>query len=370
MRTIRPQFRIQYNSRDITRDVSPYLVSCRYTGEEKDAADTIEITFEDTAALWRNNWYPVKGDIVNLEIGYTGLVSCGNFKVDEIALSGPPDQITIRGIATGYSKAFRTKTSFSHEKKTLAQIAGVIASKNALTVQGDIPDIYIKRVTQYRETDLCFLRRLSEKYGCVFSIRDNQMIFTDADALEARSSGISIDRTELVSYSLEDKTSESYSAATVRYHDPGTQKVVKATFRSSDQLAPGNPVPAVPNSAFVDPLTAASYVGADVIEIRNKRVENDGQAKKVAQAALRKNLQKLEGTITLEGNPLLMEGVSFELTGMGALSGRYYIKKPEHAIDAGSGYLTTLSIKRLDTIEKSKWQPKTVVLQGFQERKI
>jgi len=129
-------------------------------------------------------------------------------------------------------------------------------------------------------------------------------------------------------------------------------------------------IPDVPNEAWLDPLITTTYLPADTEEIRNIRVENEGQARAVAAAALRKNLQKLSGTITLEGNPLLMEGVSFELTGMGALSGRYYIKKAEHAIDTGSGYLTALNIKRLDTIEKSKWQPKTVVMQGFQEKKI
>lgn len=364
MQAIKPQIRLTYNSRDITRDVSPYLASLQYTGEVKGKADTVEVVMEDTAALWRNNWYPTKGDRLELEIGYPELmVACGAFTVDEIALAGPPDQITIRGIATGFARALRTKNSFAHERKTLAQIATVVASKNGLTVTGTIPDVFIRRATQYRETDLCFLERLAGDYGCVFSIRDTSLIFTIADDLEAGAAGSEIDRTDLVSYNLDDKTSESWAQVSVKYHDPKTKTTVSATAEGD-----GDTVPIIPAEAWVDPLTAASYLSSDTLEIRNKRTENKGQAQSVAASALRQNLQKLTGTIKLPGNPLLMEGSNFDLTGMGALSGKFHVVRCEHSIDA-SGYFTTLDIKRTGAIAKTRWQPKQVINQSFQTTK-
>lgn len=365
MQAIKPQVRITYNSRDITRDVTPYLVSLQYTGEVKGRADTVELVMEDTAALWRNNWYPTKGDRLELEIGYPDLmVNCGAFTVDEIALAGPPDQITIRGIATGFARALRTKTSFAHERKTLAQIAAVVAAKNGLTVTGTIPDVYIKRATQYRETDLCFLERLAGDYGCVFSVRDTSLIFTIADDLESGAAGMEIDRSDLESYSLEDKTSESWSRVTVKYRDPKTKTTVEATAESDGEV-----IPTIPAEAWVDPLTAASYISADTLEIRGKRTENKGQAQSVAASALRQNLQKLTGTIKIPGNPLLMEGSNFDLTGMGALSGKFHVVRCNHDISA-AGYFTTLDIKRTGAIAKTRWQPKQVINQNFQTTRL
>jgi len=365
MQAIKPQVRITYNARDITRDVNPYFVSAKYVGEVKGSADTVEVVMEDTAALWRNNWYPVKGDRLALEMGYEDLmVSCGTFIVDEIAMSGPPDQITIRGIATGFARALRTKTSFAHERKTLEQIAGVVAAKNGLTVTGTIPSVFIKRATQYRETDLAFLERLAKDYGCVFSVRDTSLIFTIADELEAGAAGMEIDRSDLADYTLEDKTSESWSRVTVKYHNPKTKKTITATAEGD-----GEAVPAIPAEAWIDPLTAASYLAADTLEIRDKRAENQGQAQSVAASALRQNLTKLTGTIKIPGNPLLMEGSNFDLTGMGALSGKFHVLRCNHDIDA-SGYFTTMDIKRTGAIAKTRWQPKQVINQSFQTTKL
>ena len=50
-------------------------------------------------------------------------LKCGVFEIDEINLSGPPDVVTIRGMATGIVNSLRTKKSDAHESKTLKQIA-------------------------------------------------------------------------------------------------------------------------------------------------------------------------------------------------------------------------------------------------------
>lgn len=366
MVAFKPVLEVVYNGRTITADLMPYLVSATYTGEVDQKADTIEIVVEDTKGLWRNAWYPNKGDIITLSIGSESLlVSCGSFSVDEVNFTFPPDQITIRGIATSFSRSVRTKTSQAHEKKTLAQVVNTVAAKNGLTVIGNIPAIFIKRVTQYRETDLNFLYRLSAKYGCTFSIRDNAIIFTNSDALEATDSGLSLDLTEVSTGSLTDKTSESYKAARVSHVDVKSQKVITAMVDAT-----GAPIiPVVPPEAWQDPVEVAKYLPPDIQEIRNVKVENEGQAAAAAAAAMRKNLQKLSGNIRCAGNPLFMEGVTFALTGFGALSGMFHVKRVTHTITRG-GHIMDLDIKRLSAIDKSRWQPKTVVNSDFSTTSI
>lgn len=366
MKATEPIFRLTYNSREITRDITPYVESIAYVGEVGVKSDTLDIVVEDTAKLWQNNWYPVKGDKIVAEIGYRDLlVNVGVFVVDEIELAGPPDKLTIRAIATSFARAMRTKNSVAHEGKTLQQIVQAVAAKNGLTVEGDVPARYIRRVNQYQETDLNFLQRLAGDYACVFSVRGDRIIFTLADDLEARDSTLSIDRTELSTWAFTDKTAESYSRVTVTYQDPKSGK----TITGQAEEAGGVVVPVVPATAWVDPLEAASYIGADAIEVRNRRLENEGQAKAMARSILRQNYNRLTGTITIEGDPTIMEGANLDITGLGAMSGRFHVKRAEHRIDTG-GYLTTLEVKRTAGIDKSRWAPKKVVQLNSQNAKL
>jgi len=129
-----------------------------------------------------------------------------------------PDIFTIKGLAAGIKVSVRTLVSDAHENKTLAQIAQKICDKHGFTLQGVIgspgsansnnvnlhagiinsPNV-IRRVTQYRETDLAFLHRISEMYGYVFSVRNRIMTFTNIYDLEKLPSSTTIFYSDFVS---------------------------------------------------------------------------------------------------------------------------------------------------------------------------
>lgn len=127
---------IVYNGKNISSDVTSHLVSLKYTDHVHGKSDEIEITLEDVDAKWRNDWYPKKGDKIVASIGEDkdSSFDCGEFEIDEIELSGPPDTVTIRALATGHSSALRTKNSSAHEGKTLKEIAQTIAANHGLTI--------------------------------------------------------------------------------------------------------------------------------------------------------------------------------------------------------------------------------------------
>ena len=56
---------------------------------------------KDSTKLWQGAWYPALGDIVSLQIGYSGesLLDCGEFQIDELELDGPPDVMRLRCLA-------------------------------------------------------------------------------------------------------------------------------------------------------------------------------------------------------------------------------------------------------------------------------
>jgi phage protein D len=228
-------------------------------------------------------------------------------------------------------KSLRTKRSKSFENLTLREIAAYIANKNKLILEGAIPSVRFERVTQHRETDLSFLRRISIEYGCLFSVRNSKLTFTISKDLELAAAVAIIDRTDCRTYSIKDKTGDTYKEAKVKYRNPNTGKVPTAT------------VTKVSNR---DGYTYNQISTDDTLEIRTK-AENPDQAEKKAEAALhKKNSEQQEGTLTGEGRPTMIAGNNFMFTGLGVVSGKYYIKKSTHKVDKGGGYTITVDFKR------------------------
>ena len=67
-----PIFKLEYNHKNITEDVSDYVVTIEYSDYEQGQSDEITITFEDAEGLWNGAWIPSKGDALRLYIGYVG----------------------------------------------------------------------------------------------------------------------------------------------------------------------------------------------------------------------------------------------------------------------------------------------------------
>lgn len=338
METLKPKIRLIYAGKDITSDVSKYLSRLTYTDKTEGNTDEIQIELEDTDGLWIGEWYPQKGDQIQLFIGYDTMVDCGTFEVDEIRASGPPEVVTICGLAAAIKKKLRTKNSRAYESQTLRQIAQTIAVNNGLTVEGTIENIRLARVTQDQETDLGFLRRIAGEYGYLFSVRGTKLIFTSIYDVEKGKPVRVIDRADIANYSFTDKVNETFAGAKVSYNDPVTGKVVEHTENKSQ-------------SATGEDFDTSSV---DVLEMRTK-AENKQQAEAKAKAALyRANSKQIEGRISIEGDPIMVAGNNFELTGMGALSGKFHVEQSVHAIDGDGGYTTALEIKRVGFIEKVK----------------
>lgn len=344
----KPQFKVLYSSKDITKDISKSLISLTYNDAEEGESDEISFELEDTDGLWRDAWYPVKGDMMELSIGYDGvLMNCGKFVIDEIALQGAPDTVTIRGLAAATNSPLRTKRSTAHEKQTLKQIAEKLAQKNGLTVQGEIANIQIERVTQNRESDLAFLARIAKEYGYLFSVRDKSLIFTSIYGIEGGQPVLDIDRTDLIRYRVTDKSIKTFKAATVKYRDPKSNAVVTATVNAGDKLS-------IITTTAIDIVTGGANIttSSDVLEL-DLKAENKQQATTKAQAALhRANTEGQEGNFALYGEPLFVAGNNFMLTGMGKLSGKWHISKSSHTISRSGGYVTTLEAKRIKDVDK------------------
>ena len=319
---LKPYFKIEYNNKDITKDVSKYVTNIEYTDFESGESDEINITFEDSVQLWQGAWIPTKGDALRVFIGYVGekLLNCGIFEIDEIEYSAPPDSIIVKGLATGIKKAFRQNNSVAYENKTLKQIANEIAKKHNLNLIGEVDEIKVERITQNQERDLQFLYRLAEQYGYIFKIAENNLVFYKTEKLLNANSAKVLYRNEITRLNLTEKTSKNYKAVTVSYHNPKTGKNITATAKNTN------------------------VVKGDTLKI-NERCENKQQALLKAKAALNKGNNAIEGTIDLVGNPYLVAGLNIELKNFAHFSGKYHITQVRHTIDKSNGYCTSLEVK-------------------------
>lgn len=318
---LKPIFKIEYNEKNITKDVSAYVLSLEYSDFEHGQSDEITITFEDAEKLWQNAWIPSKGDTLRVFIGYEGekLLNCGLFEIDEIEYDSPPDTLTVKAIAASITKPLREAESKGYENKTLKQIAQEIAQKHNLTLVGNIDDIKIERITQNQETDLAFLKRIAEEYGYIFKIADETLVFYKTEKLVNAKTAKIIYKNEITSINLREKTSRLYKAVSVTYKNPKTGKIVSASVKNEN------------------------CIKGDTLKL-DLRCENKQQAILKAKAALDKGNNTIEGSIQIVGTPYLVAGINVEIKDIGYFSGKYHVKEAKHIINKYSGYTTNLEV--------------------------
>lgn len=323
-------WRLTYAGTDITAELNPFILEISYTEFLEGESDELSVNIEDMLHRFKGDWWFSRGDLLELAIGYAGdeLVRIGVFEVDEIEFSGPPDEVWIRCLAAGAQKSLRTGKTNAYEDKTLRQIAEEVAGRNGLTLvgSGDAPGRSYKRITQHEESDLAFLNRLGEDEGIVFTVKDGKLIWHDKDTLDAASEAITLQRTDMDRFRFTVAAATTYCKCMVSYHDPESNELI--THTETD-----------PNAESRDTLKLTV------------RCENLEQAKGKARAGLKAaNVRKIQGWVSLEGDPRLRAGVNIGVQGFRRLDGRYQIKMARHRYERSSsqGYSTEIDLASID----------------------
>ncbi len=329
-----------WNKKTLTNQIAPYVSSVTYTDHEEEATDEIQLQLDNTTGIWLNDWYPTEGDTLQLYIGYQDKqIDSGLFEVDDIALSGPPDQITVKAISAGISKALRTRNNKAFEEQSLRQIALFFCHKHGFTLidgSNKLSQIWLDRKTQENKTDLAFLSDLAKEYGFMFTVKGLKMVFISYYDLENVASVTEIDKTQISSYDLNEKTYDTYASGQIKQRNRKKGKLIVCN---------------VDNMLTTAKSDKAIFYGS---------VASTAQAEaKVKGGLWGKNKYKQSGNIVIPGEPLMVAGNNFDLTGFGAASGKYHIPTSIHTIDAAGGYTTSLEIRKTGSIPKPKRIPRT-----------
>ena len=128
--------------------------------------------------------------------------------------------------------------------------------------------------------------------------------------------------TDILSYSLNNKTRDIYKACHVKYQKSESKETIEATF--------------------ADP--AKKDKDGKTLEIK-EQVESIADAERLAKKRLReKNKEEWTGNISVVGNLLIVAATTVALQGFGVFDGNYIIVRASHSIS--NGYTTSFDVRR------------------------
>lgn len=178
-----PDFSVTMDGKDLTSTMRPLLIDLSLTEKRGGEADQLDITLTDHDGRLA---IPKPGVRLNLKLGWksgsdvvVGLIDKGDFVVDAVEHSGPPDVITLRARAADLTGGLRTRRERSWKNTTLGAIIKDVAGKNGLTprVSPDLASIALPSVVQSRESDIALLKRLGKEHDAVATIKGGALIF-------------------------------------------------------------------------------------------------------------------------------------------------------------------------------------------------
>ncbi|OJH83047.1 phage late control D family protein [Serratia marcescens] len=339
-----PVFELVYGQKDITVDVTPYVLSISFTDKLSGESDEIQVELEDSDGRWRDAWYPGKGDTLLLKLGLEGqkLLNCGTFSIDEIELGGPPDTVSLRGLSASVTAAMRTRSNRGFENTTLLAIASRIAKKHALRLEGTIEPLKLDRVTQYNETDLAFMTRLAREYGYIVKVTHEALVFSHRVTLREAEPVHTLTPAMVGRYRLRDTINRIYKQAKVKYQDTRTKKMVTIGVKADGSIGPV--AEETVNAKGKGQKPSSHATSADTLNMQSRARTRDEAVSKVCAGINRHNEYQREATLNLEGNVGLKAGNTLSLTGFGRLSGSWLVTAVRHDIDRQGGYSCELTL--------------------------
>lgn len=324
-----PIYKIVANGLDL--DLGKHLISLSCNDESGIKSDSCSIVLDDRDPAIA---IPTTGANLIVYLGYeeVGLTHIGDYIVNEISLSRPPDRISIKAHAADFKSTLKEKISGSFIGSTIGSLVSSIASKHGLIpkIASEFVNVVIDHVDQTNESDMHLLTRLAEQYGAIAKPAGGALIFA-VKGLAKSISGIAlgtttIDIKQVTSWSYTESKREEYSKVKVEYVD--FEEGETHEFEEENDAAD-----------LEDDILQSGAVYA-----LQSVTGNETDAKSIAKAALsriNKNPKKIQ--ISTIGNPNLIAESTITLTGFKpGIPTVWVVTKAEHTLD-NQGFRTNIS---------------------------
>lgn len=332
--------------KDISEDVSKYLISMSYTDNLSDAADDVTLTLEDRAQLWMEDWFPEgEGNMLDITIHTYNRITikdgeaifhAGKFEIDEVEIVGFPSTVQIKGVSVvGESSLRGTRRNQTWEKISVWKCAADICERNNLSLIWDCAENpNLDHVEQADESDLAFLLKICKDNGMSLKIMAEQIVIFDDAKYEAQEPIITVYKPGvkaeldgktmplrwLLSYNMRAKTRDTYGSCRVKYQKGKKKEVIEGAF------------------------TIPGKEKGRVLFVR-EQVENTAEAERLAKKKLREaNKEEVTGSFSTIGNTNFAAGTTLLLKNFGKFDGKYLVTKVSHSVT--TSYTTSVDIRR------------------------
>lgn len=225
---------VTLDGRDLTSAMAPRLISLAISEKRGDEADQLDIVLDDSDGGLA---IPSAGAVLEVSLGWKtardapeGIVPKGRYKVDDVSHGGPPDIITIRARAADFTSEIRTRREQTWRDVSLGDVVNDIAARNGLTpiVAGDLASKPVKALTQSRQSDIAFLKKLGGDHDAVATIKDGRLLFMKKGAGKTASGKtlptIELPRVQTNNHNWSRQAREAQGGVTATWHDRAAAK--------------------------------------------------------------------------------------------------------------------------------------------------
>lgn len=316
---------ISYERINITDDIARDIKTFSYTDIASGKSDAISIVVQDEERKWMNGWSPEKGDHISAKAifsdwtgeGDTWEMYCGEFEVDDVSMSGPPNECNIGAVSIPRSIAFNEEERTKNwENITVREIAAEISGRAGIEFIYEADEIFIESLEQDKQTDCKFLYSICEKYGLAMKVFAERIVIFDEARYEALEPVTTLCYEDFIKYNYNSTLAGTYTGAKIAYSDPGTGEDHIVMVGSGDRI----------------------------MEI-NEAADSAADAQKKAIAALN-NANKKDTTLTgtIRARKELYASCCVNITGFGNPDGLYYLDEMVTKIRGSGASQQTLTM--------------------------
>lgn len=227
-------WQVTLDGQDLTEAMRPILRELSLTEKRGEEADSLDIMLGDEGGALA---LPPPTATLAVAIGWAkgsgvtaGLIDKGNFRVDELTWSGPPDGLSITGRAADLTADLRKRRDESWVEQTLSSIVTKIAKRHGLTprVHPLLSGAVIPATRQKAKSDIAFINELGRRYEAMATIKAGTLILAPIGAGTtaggATIPGLTIARGQCTSYSWTRQKRDEHDGVEAEWHDQGSAK--------------------------------------------------------------------------------------------------------------------------------------------------
>jgi len=317
-----------YKGEEFSKNILKFLTDFSYKDCACGESDHIELTFVDKEGLWLNDWFPQKGDNIEVNIkviNWQGdekeeIFSCGIFTVDDIKFSGRPIIFTLGAVSKPIVDCFSaTEKTKTWKKVSIKAIAEEMTKNAGIELYYDAKNVAIEEIEQSAKTDLTFLYDICKDNGIAMKAYRQKIILFDEIKYEQKEAIATWKEQDFISWSGNTTIDGTYDGVLLSYQSSQKKQPIIYEFKVRE--------------------------GNRILKI-NESVENIAEAEQKAKAKLREaNKTETTLSITKKGDISIVASSCVIVIGLGHFDGKYYIDDVIHNLS--NGFTTKCELHRV-----------------------